>query len=182
MASSPDCSSNPILPYCISIVFKFSCSPALELFSEGNSLPILKLLVYFLTLEKVMKRDRIACCCPVGCEIWRFGSVEMPPKACFSTPDLLRYSDPYRITNIPILFPSSRAVHRRLRSLWEIEEMIGNAVSLTISLKDAVRTRRIELIRNTVRLISEALKKRVQNRLERERRKSSPRLPTREGC
>jgi len=57
------------------------------------------------------------------------------------------------------------AVHRRLTSLWEIEEMIGNAASLTIILKDAVRSRKIELIRNKVRLISEELKK-VQKGLE----------------
>ena len=35
--------------------------------------------------------------------------------------------------------------------------MIGKAVSLTTILKDAVRTRRIELIRNTVRLTSQEL-------------------------
>ena len=43
--------------------------------------------------------------------------------------------------------------------------MIGNAVSLTKSLKDAVRTRRIKLIQKTVRLTSEELE-RVQNGLE----------------
>lgn len=49
--------------------------------------------------------------------------------------------------------------------------MIGNAVSLTTSLKDAVRTRRIELIRNTVRLTSGELE-RVQNELENRRCRS----------
>jgi len=61
MASSLNRSSNPILLYYISIIFKFSCSLALELFFKGNSLPVLKLLVSFLSnLEKVMKRDRTA--------------------------------------------------------------------------------------------------------------------------
>ncbi|KAG8531624.1 uncharacterized protein KY384_003255 [Bacidia gigantensis] len=57
------------------------------------------------------------------------------------------------------------AVHRRLTSVWEIEEMIRNAASLTTILKDAVRTRRIELIRHEVRLTTEELN-RVQNGLE----------------
>lgn len=39
------------------------------------------------------------------------------------------------------------AVHRRPTSVCEIEEMIGNAISLTTILKDALRTRRMELIR-----------------------------------
>lgn len=60
MASSHDHSSNPILPHGISVVFKFSCSLALELFSEGNSLSLLKLFVSFLgNLENIVKRDGI---------------------------------------------------------------------------------------------------------------------------
>lgn len=61
MTSSPDCSNNPILPYCISIVFRFSCSLILELFSKENSLLVFKLLINFLNnLKKVVKRDIIA--------------------------------------------------------------------------------------------------------------------------
>ncbi len=60
MASSHDCSSNPILPCGISIVFEFSCSLGLEVFSEGNSLSVLELLVSFLSdLEKIVKRDGV---------------------------------------------------------------------------------------------------------------------------
>ena len=44
--------------------------------------------------------------------------------------------------------------------------MIGNAISLTTILKDALRTRRMELIQKEVGVIVEELK-RVQNRLER---------------
>lgn len=58
------------------------------------------------------------------------------------------------------------AVHRRPTSVYEIEEMIDNAISLTTILKDALRTRRMELIRKEVGEIIEELK-RVQNGLER---------------
>ena len=48
--------------------------------------------------------------------------------------------------------------HRQLRSLREIVEMVGDAVSLTTVLKESVRIERIKLIRNMVRLISEEMK------------------------
>lgn len=51
------------------------------------------------------------------------------------------------------------AVHRRPTSVCEIEEMIGNAISLTTILKDALRTRRMELIRKEVGVILEELKR-----------------------
>ena len=61
MASSLDCNSNSILPYCIFIVFEFSSSLTLAPFSEESSLPSLKILVNLLdNLKKIVKRDEIA--------------------------------------------------------------------------------------------------------------------------
>ncbi len=57
------------------------------------------------------------------------------------------------------------AVHRRLASVCEIEKMIENAVSFTVMLKDSLRTRKIEVIRNQVGEKLEELK-RVQKDLE----------------
>lgn len=57
------------------------------------------------------------------------------------------------------------AVHRRLASVSEIEKMIENAVSLTIVPKDALQTRKIEMIQREVEVKIEELR-RVQNELE----------------
>ena len=50
-------------------------------------------------------------------------------------------------------------LHRRLRSLKEIEEMIRNEATLRKGLKDSVRVKRIEPIRVNVNFTSEELER-----------------------
>lgn len=57
------------------------------------------------------------------------------------------------------------AVHRRPASVSDIEEMMGTAVSLTVVLKDPLRTRKIETIQREVETTLEELK-RGQNEVE----------------
>lgn len=58
------------------------------------------------------------------------------------------------------------AVYRRPTSVYEIKEMVSNAITFTTLLEDALLTRRIELIRKEVGEIIEELKP-IQNGLER---------------
>ncbi len=124
------------------------------------------------------------CCFNFGC-LWLPEVLKARSCECVESIELTRwtrilfrhYKDlpPLATTEIPgvtfreVLFRTHQirhtAVHRRLASVSEIEKMIENAVSLTIVLKDALQTRKIETIQREAEVKIEELR-RVQNELE----------------
>ena len=117
-----------------------------------------------LWLPEVLKAR--SCECVESIELTRWTRVlskhykDLPSLATTEIPGV-----PFREVLFQTLQIRHTAVHRRLASVSEIEKMMENAVSLTIALTDALRTRRIEMIQRGVEVTIEELR-RVQNELE----------------